>query len=203
MAILFVGNRVQRDIEEAEAKRVEEQERHLFLQVHVVNDNDLAFHSGFDIGFPLDARATSASTPVRVFKARRDQSLGEFLQVYASEINVDAAQVRFWNIVSRQNKTLRIESAFPEEKLKSSKCVYVWVCVYFVLGLADVVVYQKTLGEMRIYAQLASSDISKNAFAGSPRIGNVMSPQSVSKEIILFIKQYDPLTQTLKYLSLS
>ncbi len=164
----------------------------MYLQVHVVNDNDLLFHSGFDIGFPYDPKtATSSSTsPVRVFKAKRDQSLSDFLDLYANEINVDPSQVRFWNIVTRQNKTLRIESPFPIEKMKACKKV---ILVDF-LGLDDVVSYQKQSAELRIYAQLAKSELSKDAFAGSPRINN-----PAEKDILIFIKQYDPLNQSMRF----
>lgn len=50
--------------------------------------------------------------------------------------------------------------------------------------------------ELRIYAQLASSDLSREAFAGSPRIGP-LGP--VEKDILIFIKQYDPFSQTMRY----
>lgn len=122
---------MKRDMEEAHARRIEEQERHLYMQVHVVNDNDLVFHSGFDIGFPLDPKkSSSTTTPVRVFKAKRDQTLADFLEQYANEINVDPSQVRLWNIVSRQNKTFRIELPYPADQMNSSNLFSV-VCRLF------------------------------------------------------------------------
>lgn len=117
-------------MEEAQARRIEEQERHLYMQVHVVNDNDLVFHSGFDIGFPLDPKkSSSTTTPVRVFKAKREHTLNDFLELYANEINVDASQVRLWNIVCRQNKTYRIESPYPPDQMNSSMFSVVINCV--------------------------------------------------------------------------
>ena len=117
---IHLRERVKKDIEEAKARLLEEQERHLYMKIQVVNDHDLQYHSGFDIGFPLDKNATATNSPVRVFKMRRDMSLEAFKEYYANEINVKDSQVRLWNIVTRQNKTCRIEAPYPTEKLSHS-----------------------------------------------------------------------------------
>lgn len=106
--------RVKTDFEEARVRQQEEAERHLFMQVSVVTDISLSSFHGFDVGFSADS---NFSAPVRV---KKDMTLGGFMQMVANELHLKPAQIQFWNVVPRQNKTLRIDNVYNTAEMLSS-----------------------------------------------------------------------------------
>lgn len=106
--------RVKTDVEEARARQQEEAERHLYMQVSVVADVTLQNFHGFDVGFSPDS---NFSTQCRV---KKDMTLAGFMQMIASELHLKPAQIQFWNVVPRQNKTLRIDNVYNTAEMLSS-----------------------------------------------------------------------------------
>ena len=79
---------------------------------------------------------------------------------------------------------------------------------FFPIALHDIFVQVKnTSDEMRVYAQLSTTPIAPNSNVFfKPRLqantpSTPLSPKG-PVEIILFLKQYDPYTQTLRYFDL-
>ena len=96
---------------ELERKKKEREEAHLYLTVHLISDLTFKQHHSFDLT-TWDADPTDPAAPT-VYRIRRAMTVGEFAGEYAKKRGLDAGQVRFWVMVSRQNKTSR-----PDQPLR-------------------------------------------------------------------------------------
>jgi ubiquitin carboxyl-terminal hydrolase 7 len=117
---LHLLQRVKQDDEDARARHLEETERHLFMQVLVVIDKNLQNFGGFDVGFSADA---NFSTSVKV---KKDLTLGDFRQMVAAELQLKPEQVQFWNVIPRQNKTLRIDSVYNTAEMLATSTYFTY-----------------------------------------------------------------------------
>ncbi|KAJ3352469.1 hypothetical protein HDU91_005995 [Kappamyces sp. JEL0680] len=172
---LHLRERVKQDIDDAKAREIEAMERHLYMNVQVVNDNDLLTHSGFDIGFTNDRNKTTTSSVAHNFRVKKEMTLAKFLDHYAKEVGLPPAQICLWRTALRQNKTCRAEMPFPQDKLN--------VALSDVLALVG-----KQQEELRLYAQISHVAISPGQF---------FAPKTPSS-ILIFIKEYKPLSGAMR-----
>lgn len=96
---------------ELERRKKEREEAHLFLNVHLISDQTFKNHHSFDLT-TWDAEPSDPAAP-QVHRVRRAMTVSEFAGQIARERGLDAEQVRFWVMVSRQNKTSR-----PDQPLR-------------------------------------------------------------------------------------
>jgi ubiquitin carboxyl-terminal hydrolase 7 len=112
--------RVKQDDEDARARQVEETERHLFMQLMIVVDNSLQNFHGFDVGFSGDGNVSAN------VKMKKDLTLGEFRNLLAEEILLKPEQIQLWNVIPRQNKTLRIDSVYNTAEMLASSTYLIY-----------------------------------------------------------------------------
>ena len=119
----------------AELTRKEEMEEpYLYLDVAVISDESLRHHSGFDLT-SADLAPSNPAAP-KIYRVFRASKLGRFAQRIAMERKLKSEQIRFWEMVNRQNKTIRpdrpllnYDSTFEEilgKNFRGGK-LYLWV----------------------------------------------------------------------------
>lgn len=101
-----------------ERRKKEREEAHLYLSVHLISDQTFKHHHSFDLT-TWDAEPSDLAAP-KVYRIRRAMTVAEFAAQIAQEQGLDAEQVRFWVMVSRQNKTSR-----PDQPLRDPSMVFV------------------------------------------------------------------------------
>lgn len=94
--------------EEAErTRREEKQQQMMMIKVHVVTDNDVAAHGGFDL-FNLDNK-NQEITPHQTYRLRRDETVAKLKEIVAHDLHIEPKLLRFWSFSSRRNKTIRLD----------------------------------------------------------------------------------------------
>lgn len=105
--------------------------------------------------------------------------ISELLRFIADSLNLFPEQIRMWNVVSRQNKTSRIDAVIEEE--------------FYGLSLADFRAKVSKDQDIRIFVQTSKSQIGSKG--GVPLYFPPIYPNS--REITIFLKLYNPLTLSL------
>ena len=119
----------------AELTRKEEMEEpYLYLDVAVISDESFRHHSGFDLT-SADLAPSNPAAPT-IYRVFRTSKFGRFAQRIARERKLKSEQIRFWEMVNRQNKTIRpdrpllnYDSTFEEilgKNFRGGK-LYMWV----------------------------------------------------------------------------
>ena len=96
---------------EVERRRKEREEAHLYLNVLLISDMTFKHHRGFDLT-TWDAEPTDPAAP-SVHRIKRAMKVSEFAAEIAKDRGLAPDQIRFWVMVSRQNKTTR-----PDQPLR-------------------------------------------------------------------------------------
>lgn len=95
---VHLKDRFQKEEDAEELKKKEKAEAHLYMSLRIATDNDLRAWTKFDlVRFDL----------VKEFRVKKASSLKEFKKVVHEFYGVPPEHQRYWNWVSRQNKTLR------------------------------------------------------------------------------------------------
>ena len=109
----WVGTRLDREKKEAELKKRERDEQHLYLTTKVITDEAFRSHQGFDLAMFEDRTLPSSEIfSARVLKA---QPFLEFKKQLLKQLNVPEGETKLWVLVNRQNKTVRPDAAVPED----------------------------------------------------------------------------------------
>jgi ubiquitin carboxyl-terminal hydrolase 7 len=99
--------RLKKEMEEAERKVKEMQERHLYCRVLYRTSADLEEHDGVDLGF---------QSCLQNLTLLKELTLKQVYEAFAKELKLEPTQMRIWNAIMRQNKTIRIENVIvPSE----------------------------------------------------------------------------------------
>ena len=106
-----IERKVAEERAELERRKKEREEAHLYLNVHLISDQTFKQHHAFDLT-TWDAEPDDPAAPA-LHRVRRTMKLSEFAAEIAKKRGLEAEQVRFWVMVSRQNKTSR-----PDQPLK-------------------------------------------------------------------------------------
>lgn len=105
--------RLEKEKKDAEQKRRDREEQHLYLTAKVITDDTFKKHQGFDLA-SFDDRIVPAS-PVASFKVPKNQPYVEFKMQLCNQYNLNPEDVRMWVLVNRQNKTVRPDAVVPED----------------------------------------------------------------------------------------
>ncbi|KAI8611746.1 cysteine proteinase [Chytriomyces sp. MP71] len=90
-----------------EQKRKDREEQHLFFNVQYITDDDIVKHSGFDL-CNLDDKSLALST-VPSLRVKKDEKFSDFKKLVADALRLpNTDTVKVWNMVYRENKTLRV-----------------------------------------------------------------------------------------------
>jgi ubiquitin carboxyl-terminal hydrolase 7 len=88
------------------ARRKEEREKlNIYLDVGVISDESFRHHNGFDLT-SADLAPSDPAAP-KMYRILRTTKLGDFVQQIGKEKELNSEQIRFWDMVNRQNKTIR------------------------------------------------------------------------------------------------
>ncbi|GBB99174.1 hypothetical protein RclHR1_03440007 [Rhizophagus clarus] len=144
---------------------------HLYLTVRIVTTEKFNKHQGFDL---VNFDHQFLFYDVYTYKILKSETYGVFKEKISRTFNVPSEQVRFWILVNRQNKTIRPDTPIPESYINTSmEKVH-----------ANMITRQS---EMKLYMEVADKPI--NGERWFPSINNY---------IIVFLKYFDPDTQTLE-----
>jgi len=115
--------RLDKEKKDAEAKRKEREEQHLYLTAKVITDDAFRKHQGFDLASFDDRSPTAVSSGSQVasFRVAKNQPYVEFKAQLCDQWKLNQEDVRLWVLVNRQNKTVRPDAVVPEEDPTLSK----------------------------------------------------------------------------------
>ncbi|GAA5896538.1 hypothetical protein JCM6882_005722 [Rhodosporidiobolus microsporus] len=105
--------RLEKERRDAEQRRRERDEQHLYLTAKVITDQTFSQHQGFDLA-TFDDR-TVPSTELPTYRVPKAQPYLEFRAQVAKDNGVDPNDIRLWVLVNRQNKTVRPDAPVSDQ----------------------------------------------------------------------------------------
>ncbi|RGB42730.1 ICP0-binding domain of ubiquitin-specific protease 7-domain-containing protein [Rhizophagus diaphanus] len=147
--------------------------KHLYLTIKIVTTEKFDKHQGFDL---VNFDHQFLFYDVYTFKILKAETYSVFKENISRTFNVPSKQVRFWVFVYRQNKTIRPDHPIPESYMNIS-----------MEGIRDEIVPRQN--ELKLYMEVADKPINDETWF--PLIEE-------NKNIIVFLKYFDPDTQTLE-----
>lgn len=164
-----------------ERKRKEREEAHLYMNVQVATESNFRSYQGFDL---VDWKSTDQEEAVapKVMRCKKAMTLSEFNEQVAGEIGTDADLIRPWVMVNRQNGTVR-----PDHPLN-----------YATMTLEEAnAKFSTRAASFRLFIeQTARGEDGKPVW--DTNVTPPSPPAQEQKPIIVFLKQFDHETQTLK-----
>ncbi|CAG8517017.1 2181_t:CDS:10 [Diversispora eburnea] len=158
-------------------KKKEAEERHLYLQVKVVTAETFRNYQGFDLA-NFDDRQYPLS-PVPQYKVLKNDTYGSFKESVARDIQVPAEQIRFWVLVNRQNKTVRPDAPISDNHINST--------------MEEIHTKMASRqNELKLYLEVADK-------SNNPK--KLFPPHEGNAQIMIFLKYFDPDTQSLEGLN--
>jgi ubiquitin carboxyl-terminal hydrolase 7 len=120
-----LAERLENEARIRELRRKEKEEQHLFTKAFIADDDTFRANTGFD--FANFEEKEAAENRIMVHKVRKDQTFGGFKEEIAAIIGLPPREFRFWLMVNRQNRTVRIDVPIPMEEHNSSMYCFVRV----------------------------------------------------------------------------
>ncbi|KAF7712240.1 Ubiquitin carboxyl-terminal hydrolase [Penicillium ucsense] len=119
-----IAERLAQDRAEMLQRQKEKEEAHLYMNVGVLSEDTFKQHQGFDLtSADLPAEHPALPAQYRILRAKK---VGELAQELAKERGLDANSIRFWAMVSRQNKTTR-----PDQVIKDNEMTIEEACTKY------------------------------------------------------------------------
>ncbi|KAK6092951.1 ubiquitin-specific protease ubp15 [Batrachochytrium dendrobatidis] len=181
-----IPDHLRRRVEEerlaAERRKRDKEEAHLYCNVCLITEDDMRHHEGYDL-CSFDEKNPSS---MHIFRIRKADTFAQFKSMVSDELRVPVEQLRLWNVVSRQNKTVR-----PDTPLQSTSDELTMEVVRSKVA--------KGVADLRFYAEVSDKPISQlndKAVYFMPYSTITPPPQ-----LLLFIKYYDPIAPKLEFLS--
>ncbi|GAA5992402.1 hypothetical protein JCM11641_002734 [Rhodosporidiobolus odoratus] len=105
--------RLERERRDAEQRKRERDEQHLYLTAKVITDQTFQQHQGFDLA-TFDER-TVPSSELPTYRVPKAQPYLDFRAQVAQDNGVDPNDIRLWVLVNRQNKTVRPDAPVNDQ----------------------------------------------------------------------------------------
>ncbi|KAI8991002.1 hypothetical protein BDF20DRAFT_903898 [Mycotypha africana] len=112
-----------------EKRKQDRQDMHLNVKAAVITDKAFEDYQGFNLAV-FDDRSIEASPRVDIFKEPKTEKISAFKEKLMAHYQLEPDTFRLWNIVYRQNKTIRIDQLLTAaeekqsmEKLRELTCV--------------------------------------------------------------------------------
>ena len=161
-----------------EKKRREKEEAHLYMNVQVATEDNFRSYQGFDI-VQWNAEPNTPQAP-RSYKLLKTTTLQDLTQLIAEDMQISPDLCRPWVMVNRQNGTVRPDQPllFPTMTVEEASQKY-----------------STKNSTFRIWLETTELD-----GEGKPKWGDVTAPidgQQNNRQIVLFLKHYDPDKQSL------
>ncbi|KAK7207041.1 cysteine proteinase [Myxozyma melibiosi] len=180
-----ISESLEREQREEEARRKEREEQHLFMHVLVMSTRQFVNYHGVDIGAWGLAGSDEPNNEVApearpmLFKVRKTSTLRELRDQIAKDLAIEnPAALRFWLMVSRQNKTIRPDLPLLDSVPRSLKEV------------RDKHSAQSM--EMTLWMEEATTDPETGALIPCQAGGNASSAK-----ILIFLKYFDHHSQSI------
>jgi ICP0-binding domain of Ubiquitin-specific protease 7/Ubiquitin carboxyl-terminal hydrolase len=110
-----VVNTVHAEREEAMRVKREKDEEHLFINVRVIDVESFRHHEGVDLA-NFDASDREAAKWVHVFRIKKDLTWAAFYESLRKSFGIEEGhEIRVWNLVNRQNRTVRPDVPVPPD----------------------------------------------------------------------------------------
>ncbi|KAJ1678815.1 ubiquitin-specific protease ubp15, partial [Spiromyces aspiralis] len=175
-------------LEEAKAEeerlRREYEERTRTLSVTVFDDNNFSRHQGFDMCY-FDTQQPE-DNPLYSKRFPRTMRYFEFKEQYAKERGLNKDDIRFWTLVGRVNKTVRLDAPIPERLIEPSDLIGEYNDQTLEKIYHDT--FKKWSG-LRLYCERKDEYVPQGEF--------VPCDNSTNLSLVL-VKFYDPETQTME-----
>ena len=159
---------------EMEKRRKERDEQHLYFNVKVLSDDVIAKHEGPDL-CNFDDKQHPISE-LHTFKTKKQDTFQTFCARVAEHFRVQEDQMRLWNLVSRQNKTIR-----PDAPLRFADDI--------VMEEVLAKITRNSTNEMRLYLEVSETPIGSSPTTGKPFY---FPAEGSNSDILVFIKRFDP-----------
>lgn len=167
--------RFERERIERDNKRREKEEQHLYLHVQVIENAHFKAHEGFDLAPWDDTDGEPAASP-RIYKVLKANPFRDLVKQVATDLGEPEDRVRLWSMVNRQNKTVR-----PDQPIADLE-----------MSIEDAFSKYGNKGQFfRLWAEVAPQT------EGLPPNWS-SAPLSQGTHIVIFLKLFDPETQTLR-----
>ncbi|KAJ3218779.1 hypothetical protein HDU67_004027 [Dinochytrium kinnereticum] len=153
-----------------EQRKKEKEEQHLYMNVKVLLDENIREHPGFDL-CNFDDKAYPLS-PISSFKDKHADCYF-FKQILAEKLGAPYERIRFWNMVGRQNKTVRPDSPVPDSECDKAMEVIKER-------------FARNSSEVRFYAEVVDGTYAQVA-------------DETGNQIVIFLKYYDPVISKIEY----
>ncbi|KAM0756443.1 cysteine proteinase [Meredithblackwellia eburnea MCA 4105] len=105
--------RLERERRDAEQRRRERDEQHLYLTTKVITNETFTKHQGFDLATFDDRTANQVDIPS--YRVPKSQTFLDFRAMVAKECKIPAENIRLWVLVNRQNKTVRPDAPISDQ----------------------------------------------------------------------------------------
>ncbi|KAL8284094.1 hypothetical protein RQP46_004843 [Phenoliferia psychrophenolica] len=105
--------RLERERKDAEMKRRERDEQHLYLTTKVITNETFTSHQGFDLATFDDRAASQPDLPS--YRVLKSQTFLDFRAEIAEKYKYAPQDVRLWVLVNRQNKTVRPDAPVTDQ----------------------------------------------------------------------------------------
>ncbi len=107
----------------SEVKRKEFEEQHLYFNIRVITDEDIARHDAFDLVNFDDKNPSAAQQahPILAMKVKKLDTFKMVKEAVAEKLGLPFDGFRLWGMVGRQNKTIRPDCWIPEIDYSKSK----------------------------------------------------------------------------------
>lgn len=118
------------EIRDMEKRKQDEDERHFYMNLHLVTDKDLSTYGGFDIGFEGEMSGPKAlDAPYDTVRILKTVPLSDVRLQIAEQFEVDLKNVALWSVSSRLNKTARLGNLFTEDSYAKSTFCFNYSCL--------------------------------------------------------------------------
>ncbi|CAG8532826.1 31436_t:CDS:10, partial [Racocetra persica] len=147
----------------------DEKDKYLYLQTWIVTERVVRNHRGFDlVNFDNQQHLLSE---IPQFKVLKEDTYGTFIKMIATKFKIPIYKLKFWVIVNRQNKTIRLHEPLKDD--------------YLDISMEEI--SRKIIGcnELRLYMEIVEKPINFKKKHGT---------------IIIFIKYFNPDSQSLESL---
>ncbi|PKC57083.1 hypothetical protein RhiirA1_499118 [Rhizophagus irregularis] len=147
-----------------------------FCTVKVMTAEIFKKHKGFDL---IDFKNWHDLLPeVYLYKILKSETYGVFKENISRRFNIPPEQVQFWVLINRQNGTIRPNTPIPE--------------LFFKTSMGEICAEMNSQqNELKLYMEIAGKQINGNMWF--PIIG-----ERSTNSILIFLKYFDPGSQTLK-----
>ncbi|CAG8515984.1 1050_t:CDS:10, partial [Dentiscutata heterogama] len=162
------------DDENAAYKQINEnlKENNPYLQTWIVTENIVRNHKGFGLVNFDNQKYPLSEIPQ--FKILKEDTYGTFKKMIATKYKIPTDRIRFWTIINRQNKTVRLHEPINDDYLDKS--------------MDEIKKKMKRCNELRLYMEILGNTI--NFKKGCLQTG----------AIIIFIKYFNPDSESLENL---